>query len=249
MRIALILLAFVLPACAASPRDDAAPLASAPAMQPTAYAIKGQERPNWSPGWQAVIDGDTLLLDSPTSAGWFRIHLPAPRTENGRRIFAPERLTLVIEDGACALSDYRDRYPDRVTLEWDSGRFEGCGGPRPSATRIAGTWWELLRIGAEPAPPGRAPAVILHLGSNGSLGGTLSCNDGGIRTRWTGDGGFRPGPAGFESTAVGCNDPAGEAYGRRFWGGLETARGWRRDGDRLFITFGDGSEAELRYLI
>src|SRR5688572_2517560 len=108
MRIALILLAFALTACAPSPLDDVAALEARPNILPSAYAIKGQERSNWSPGWQAVIDGDKLLLDSPTSAGWYRIPLPAPRTDNGRRVFAPGPLTLGIEEGACVLAEYRD---------------------------------------------------------------------------------------------------------------------------------------------
>ena len=53
MRITLILLTFLLPTCAPPPRDEAAPLDTAPAIQTAVYAIKGQERPNWSPGWQA----------------------------------------------------------------------------------------------------------------------------------------------------------------------------------------------------
>jgi hypothetical protein len=211
----------------------------------------GRPGPNGVPEWRAVIVPGRLLLDSPTSAGWYSIALPPPREEA-----APRRLTyeagqvrLVAEIGSCAIAQYRDLLPNRVVLHWDSGRFEGCNGRGSLPARIESTVWELVRLGGEPAPPGRSPAATLVWGANGSLGGTLACNDGGIRSTWTAKGGFAHGAPGFEQTAMGCNDPAAEAFGTRFWAGLATARSWRHAGDRLMIGFADGSEAELRFLV
>ena len=109
-------------------------------------------------------------------------------------------------------------------LHWDDGRFEGCNGRGRLPAEIAGTTWELVRIGGEVAPEGRSPAATLEFGANGSLGGTLACNDGDIRTSWTANGGFVAGGPGFEQTAIGCNDPAVEAFGTRFWQAMISAR-------------------------
>lgn len=247
-------LAASLAACAPASTNDIAPAARneaappGPAAHDSAYAIRGVGQSGHGTDWSAVILDGRILLDSPTSAGWASIEAPEPRIEGDRRIYRTRYLTLTIEAGACALATYRIQHPDRVTIDWDAGRFQGCGGPRRPAAQIAGTWWELLRIGSESAPAGRAPAAILHFGPNGGLGGTLSCNDGGIRRSWT-DAGFAGRADGFEQTAVGCNDPAGEVFGMRFWTGMMTATAWRRTGDRLTVIFADGTEAELRYLL
>ena len=239
-------------ACAPDGQEELGPEDLAPEIAREIHPIiLGRPGPNGSPQWRAVIEPGRLLLDSPTSAGWYAIALPPPRQEA-----APRRLTyvagttiLTMELGACTIAAYRARLDNRATLEWDGGRFDGCTGPGLFPASIGGTYWELMRIGSEAAPEGRSPPAILFLGRDGSRGGTLACNDGGIRTRWTQAGEFVAGPPGFEQTAMGCNDPAVEAFGTRFWQGLMTARSWRRQASRLRIIFTDGTEAELRFLL
>ncbi len=246
------MLAALLGACAPDVRNELGaqdlPIEVAREVHPI---ILGQPGQNGWPRFRAVLEPGRLLLRSPTSAGWYAIALPPPREEA-----APRRLTyrvgtttLTMELGACAIPAYRERLPNRAILEWDGGRFEGCNGPGRLPAAIGDTYWELMRIGDEAAPQGRSPAAVLTFGRDGGLGGTLACNDGGIRRRWTESGGFAGRAVGFEQTAMGCNDPAGEAVGMRFWGGMMTATAWRRDGARLFITFADGTQAELRYLL
>ncbi len=208
MRTILLLGAAAAAACAPAARDEAAvqrneaaPSAAA-AARPPAYVIRGEPRAH-SGDWSAVILGGRFLLDSPTSAGWYSAPLPPPRLDGARRTFAFERMALTLEPGACALESHGGTLADRVMLEWDGGRFEGCGGPRPDPAEIAGTVWELVRIGDDRPPAGRSPAATLIFGRNGGLGGTLSCNDGGIRAIWTGGGGFVPGPTGFEQNRNG----------------------------------------------
>jgi heat shock protein HslJ len=213
--------------------------------------IMGRPGPNGVPEWRAVIVPGRLLLDSPTSAGWYALPLPQPREETAPRrlTFATAQVTLVGEIGACSIPGYRDALPNLFTLHWDGGRFIGCNGRGRLPAGMEGTVWELVRLGNEAAPDGRSPAATLAWGADGSLGGTLACNDGGIRTTWTADGGFERGEPGFEQTAMGCNDPQASAFGARFWESLTTARSWRHDRDRLRITFADGTEAELRFLL
>jgi hypothetical protein len=251
----LLFITLAVAACAPTSRNEADPVAPTKASATTAshtasaYVIRGEPRANWSPGWSAVRFGDELMLRSPTSAGWYRIALPASRAAGRGQLYAADRLSLTVESGACALREAYPTLPDRIRLEWDGGHFEGCGGPRPPApAQIAGTTWELVRIGRDAAPATRSPAATVNFGPDGSLGGSLNCNDGGLRRTWTGSGGFAGRAEGFEQTAIGCYD-AGETFGRRFWSAMDTARSWRRDGERLFITFADGTEAELRLLL
>jgi hypothetical protein len=248
-RFPILLLIAALGACA--PGGQSEPEPEPDPKHEARPIILGRPGPNGMTQWRAVIEPGRLLLDSPTSAGWYSIPLPPPREETvpRRLTYVAERVTLIGEIGACDIDQYRDALPNRFILEWDGGRFEGCNGAGRLPTEMAGTVWELVRIGAEAAPQGRSPAAVLVWGANGGLGGTLACNDGGIRATWTPNGGFAAGSPGFEQTAMGCNDPAAESFGRRFWGGLETARSWRRDGDRLRIAFADGGEAELRFLL
>jgi heat shock protein HslJ len=251
----IVLVAAALSACAPAGQDPA-DQSRADEIEPprpdsvAGYMFRGRERPNWGPGWRGVILDGRILLDSPTSAGWAAVAAATPAEDGNRRTYTTPRLRLVIEAGACPIAGERALLPDRVTIDWDGGGFDGCGGPRTLSEDMAGTIWEVLSVGGVPAPVGRAPAATLIFGNEGALGGTLACNDGGIRTVWTASGGFQASrDRGFESTAVGCNDPAAEAFGGRFWHSLVTARSWRRDGERLTIVFADGTEARLRYLL
>jgi heat shock protein HslJ len=249
--VALLALLVLLVLLAGAACSRSAPGGGGPVPEPpgVAYAIRGEERPNWTPGWRAVILDGRLVLDSPTSAGWYAAVLGEPRVEGRRRTYVTEELTLVVEEGACGLADHREVLPDRVTLAWDAGRFEGCGGPRAPAAGLAGTSWELVRLGGEPAPDSRTPPAVVTFWPDGSVGGTEACNDTGGTVRWTEEG-FVPLPGrGRETTAMGCGDERAVAFGTRFWTGLAGATTWRRDGDRLVIRLADGTEAELRFLL
>lgn len=244
-----MLLLLALAACA-RPADQRLPEngISRPAAAPP-YVIRGQERPNWGPGWRAVIEGGDLLLDSPTSAGWYRARLSEPAVVSGRRIYRADGLTLIIENGACGLAGYRAELPDKILFEWDAGRFEACGGPRrPPPADLTNTHWELMKIGNEPAPRGRTPAAIVSFTPNDWIFGTEACNDTGAPVRWIG-GRFIWLRNGGGRTDMGCNDEAAMAFGNRFWTLMRNAKSWRVDGERLLIALPDGSLAELRYLL
>ena len=248
MRTKFLLFAFLLSACAPAVREESVPDGPAAEAAPSVYVVRGEPRPNWTPGWSAVFQDDRILLDSPTSAGLYELRAPATEMREGGRTYTGDGLTASIEEDACRLAPYRDGLPDRVTIDWDGGRFEGCGGRRRPNEEMAGTIWQLLRIEGDGAPRSRSPAATLLFGINGEVGGTLACNDGGVQTTWD-SGGFVTRGGGFTQTAMGCNQPAAEAFGTRFWNGMVDARAWRREGDRLVVTLGDGSEAELRLLL
>src|SRR5687768_168599 len=79
-----LIVAALLCACAPGERK-----AAEPALEHQARPIiLGRPGPNGVPQWRAVIVPGRLLLDSPTSAGWYSIALPEPRQEA-----APRRLT------------------------------------------------------------------------------------------------------------------------------------------------------------
>ena len=248
MRSNLFLFAFLVSGCAPAMREEPVPDGPTVEAAPSIYVVRGEPRPNWAPGWSAVFQADRILLDSPTSAGWYELRAPATEMREGGRTYTGDGLTISVEEERCRLAPYRQGLPDRVTVEWDGGRFEGCGGRRAPIEEIAGTTWELVRIGLDEAPRARSPAATLLFAANGALGGTLACNDGGVETSWD-SGGFVTRGGGFTQTAMGCNQPVAEAFGARFWNGMVDARTWRREGERLFVTLGDGREAELRLLL
>lgn len=247
MRRFVVASAFVLCACVPAGEEEHASRQAAATAEPV-YIVRGEDRENFTPGWSASLRGGRLYLDSPTSAGWYAVPAAAPRTSEARQTIAAPGLTLRIDAGACALPALEARFPDRAVLEWDGGRFEGCGGRRAPVEEMAGTVWELERVGDDRAPLSRSPAATLLFDPNGGVGGTLACNDGGVETSWD-SGGFVTRGGGFTQTQMGCDQPAAEAFGARFWNGMTGASRWRRDGDRLIVTLGDGSEAELSRLL
>jgi heat shock protein HslJ len=251
MRRMMPLMALAAAACApgAHPADAGGPFAGSEAAAAPAYAVRGADRPGWEPGWRAVLRQGELLLDSPTSAGWYRIAATERREEGGRRIVGGEGVSLTVHAGGCRLPAHKGELPDRVRLTWDGGEFEGCGGVRraPPPDPL-GTHWELVRIDADAAPSGRSPAATFSFAPKGWVNGTQACNDSGAPIGWAG-GRFVHGREGGGTTDMGCGDAAASAFGRRFWALMNRARSWRIEGDRLFIAFPDGSIAELHYLL
>jgi heat shock protein HslJ len=219
-------------------------------FEPRDYVMRGPRRDGSGNAWNAVMVDERILLASPTSAGWHVDPRPQAAIEQGRHVFRTARMTVAIAPGACDLAQYRARLPDRVSLEWDGSRFEGCGGPRPRPAGVADTVWELARLGTEPPPADRSPAATLGFAADGRVGGTHVCNNVGSNLRWRPDGGFdrrRDEPA-FMSTAVGCYGPS-YPIAQGFWQLMARVTRWRRDGDRLFVTGANGDTAELRFLI
>jgi heat shock protein HslJ len=223
-----------------------APKQAAVETDADAYAMMMPRDPG-TPSIGAIIGGE-WIYDTPTGAGWFAGRLPPPRMDGNKRRYRLKHLELTIEPGACAHQRLRPTLPDRVEVTGGDTEFSGCGGPRPPSTDVRGKYWQVMRLGATPAPREGAPTIFV-LSDNGGVGGSLACNDMGIGTRWT-DGRFVQ-PVGdnwIEGTAVGCEGPSVE-FGDLFWAAMSRAVSWRREGDRLRIVLDDGTEAELRLIL
>lgn len=230
------------------PRDAAPPPAVAPVSIP--YTAQGGALPRRGNRWRVVIDEGRMLIGSPTSAGWYIVPRPQPEIADGRHVFRTEQVTITVEPGGCTAAAQGDAQLDAVTLEWDGGTFQGCGGPRTGPGGLTENLWELVRLGNEAPPPDRSPAATLGFSSDGRVGGSHVCNSIGTNVRWRADGSFArdPDSPAFMGTAIGCYGP-GHDIGARFWSLVATAVGWRQEGERLIITGANGQTAELRYLI
>lgn len=261
----LLVLAFCVSNCTAAERETVAdggaqPSTAAgvlPPLVPAAppsisipYAMRGGASAGGSDGWHAVIDEERMLIASPTSAGWYVVSRPQHERIDGRLIFRTDRLTIAIEPGGCTVAQQRTVRPDRATLEWDGGTFEGCGGPRVPPADITNSVWELVRLGDAIAPRDRSPAATLSFSADGRVGGTHVCNNIGTAMRWRPGGSFERGPEryAFVGTQIGCFGP-GHAIGQSFWNMVGSATRWRRDGEALVITGTHGEMAELRFLV
>jgi len=235
----------------APPAAIVAPLPPERAHVSVPYAMRGAAVPgSGANGWLAVLDEGRMLISSPTSAGWYVATRPQPEVVAGRHVFRTAEMTITVEPGACTVPEQRTAQPDRVTLVWDGGSFEGCGGPRTGPQGVENSLWELVRLGNQVPPPDRSPAATLGFSADGRVGGTHVCNSLGSTVRWRRDGSFVRGPEGyaFVGTQIGCYGP-GHDIGQRFWNMVATAKSWRQEGDRLFITGAGGEVAELRFLI
>jgi hypothetical protein len=218
-----------------------------PVADPGAYAMLLRPGGQAAPYKGAIIGGE-WIWDTPGAAGWAAVALPVPEREEKARRYRLRRVELKIEPGACANPELRRTLPDRVTVSDETGPVDGCGGPRQVPAQVAGTHWQVLRLGRSPAPGQGAP-TIFTFAAGGGLGGTLACNDVGIGARWTEEGFEQPGgDRWIEGTAVGCEGPDVQ-FGQRFWDAMYRATSWQRRGDRLRIVFSDGSDAELRLIL
>jgi META domain len=240
---AAAILAFALTAC-----DGPIPMPSGAVKDADAYATLLEAGGAASPLKGAIIGGE-WIFDSPGAAGWSAVTLPPPEIAAGRRRYQLKHAELTIEPGGCADAKLRPELADRVLFIAESAEFSGCGGPRQSSANVAGTHWQVLRLGAVPAPEQAGP-TIFSFGKDGGIGGTLACNDVSIGTRWTQERFLQPDGAEqfVEATLVGCEGPAVD-FGRLFWSAMPRAVWWRRDGDRLRIVLADRSEAELRLIL
>lgn len=113
------------------------------------------------------------------------------------------------------------------------------------SSAIGGTTWMLRELDGQRVPGGQFPAATLTFAKDGTLGGTSACNRAGSGLRWDPGRIMRVEGAPTIMTVAGCPDQQTMEFGGRFWGRMEQAGTWIRDGATLWITFADGSRARL----
>jgi heat shock protein HslJ/uncharacterized membrane protein len=187
-------------------------------LPPDTFRASGNE-----PAWRLTIRGDRadLALGIEMREQTAILGPPAPVPGGVRRVSAPggAALAVTISAGPCRDSMSGVAFPDRVSVEAEGRRFEGCGGTL--VARLAGPEWTVIRIGDE-APGGERP-VTLGLDASGQVSGQGPCNR--ILGSWRLDDDrlvFGP----LASTMMACPDPA-MAQEQALFRILQTARSWR----------------------
>lgn len=128
--------ALLLSGCLSYPPPAAAP-----------YRAIGQE-----PGWTLIIDERdvTFILsgDQPV-----RQPRPEPTIGFAGEIYRTPRIGVNIVHSACTDAMSGQGYRDRVQVDVDGRRFEGCGGDLAAPTGLAGTDWHVEAVNGRPTPP------------------------------------------------------------------------------------------------
>jgi len=151
---------------------------SHPAPSPAPYRAVGQE-----PGWTLIIDEHDLTF---IGMGAQPIRQPRPEAIVGiaGEIYQTPRIHVNVVHAACTDPMSGQGYRDRVQVDVDGKRYEGCGGDAAAPARLAGTNWHVEAVNGRPTPPDGQYYVRLDgdrisakFGCNG-MGGTYTENGG-----------------------------------------------------------------------
>lgn len=226
----------------AGPEPVPSPAAEPAPPRKVAFAARGTDR-----RWELAIDDRRIIFSMPTAAGWRTVPKPERVTSAQGISYRTAYLNVDIASKPCRIGGIQ--YPDTVTFAVDGGVFAGCGGPRVGRAGITDTPWEVIAVNGTAAPHDRFP-IVLRFTPGGDIGGSVACNDFGIRRRFDGRA-FRGGSPddGAEMTAVGCPDAEGDALFRRLLPVLYRAAAWRIEGDVLLLEAPGGDTIRLRRLL
>ena len=159
------LLALLLSGCLSYPPPSSAP-----------YRAVGQE-----PGWSLIIDERDITF---IPAGGPPVRQPRPPFINGfaGEIYQTPRIGVNIVHATCTDVMSGQAYRDRVQVDVDGKRFNGCGGDAVSAAGLTGTNWRVTAVNGRATPPQgqyymqfEPNRVSARFGCNG-MGGTYSEN-------------------------------------------------------------------------
>lgn len=119
---------------------------SHPAPSPAPYRAVGQE-----PGWTLIIDERDLTF---IRAGEQPIRQPRPDPIIGiaGEIYQTPRIGVNVVHTTCTDVMSGQAYRDRVQVDVDGRRFEGCGGDRIAPTQLANTNWRVDALNGRPMP-------------------------------------------------------------------------------------------------
>jgi heat shock protein HslJ len=111
------------------------------------YRAVGQE-----PGWTLIIDERDLTFILPGSQP-IRQPRPQPTIGFAGEIYRTPRISVNIVHSVCTDAMSGQGYRDRVQVDVDTRRFEGCGGDPAGPSGLAGTSWHVEAVNDRPTPP------------------------------------------------------------------------------------------------
>jgi heat shock protein HslJ len=116
-----------------------------PSMAP--YRAVGQE-----PGWTLIID-DRELTFIPVGGQPVRQPKPQPIIGFAGEIYQTPRIGVNIVHAQCTDAMSGQSYRDRVQVDVDGRRFNGCGGDTAAPSGLAGTNWRVEAVNGRATPP------------------------------------------------------------------------------------------------
>lgn len=135
---------------------------------PAAYMALGTE-----PGWTLEITPSRLNYDGDYGETKIMVPNPGAKPSANGRIYATDRLSVVVEHTPCSDGMSDRRYRDTVTVTADSKTVTGCGGGTLLPDKLAGTNWTFVVIGKGDVAKDR-PTTLSFDGKR--MSGSAGCN-------------------------------------------------------------------------
>lgn len=177
------------------------------------YRAQGTE-----PFWDMTIDPAQMVFTD--RGNNIRVAQPTPRVIVGvaGEIYQTQRLNVNIVHAQCS-DGMSDRvYPDRVQVDVDGRRYNGCGGAAVMPSSLAGTNWRVVAVNNRPTPV--TGQFFINFEAS-RFGAKLGCNGLGADYRQTGNL-IYPGPV--IGTKMACPDMSYEIQGSAVLGQTMTVR-------------------------
>ena len=189
------------------------------------------------PFWDMTIDGREIVFTD--RGNNVRVAQPTPRVIVGfaGEIYQTPRIGVNIVHTQCSDGMSDRTYPDRVQVDVDGKRYEGCGGAAVAPTSLAGTNWRVAAVNGRPTPSG--PLFYMNFEAD-RFGAKFGCN--GMGADYSQDGNnLVPGPV--IGTKMACPDMSFENDA-----GLVLSQPLRmqwQDGDHLRLSSGPQRTIDL----
>jgi uncharacterized membrane protein len=160
-----------------------------------AYRAVGTE-----PFWDLTIDRAQMIFTD--RGNNFRVVQPTPPVIVGvaGEIYQTPRLRVNIVHAPCSDGMSDRSFPDRVQVDVDGRRFDGCGGEPNMPATLAGTRWRVVAVNGRPTP---AAGEFWMTFEAARFGAKFGCNGMGADYRQDGDT-IVPGPV--MGTKMACPD-------------------------------------------
>ena len=180
------------------------------------------------PFWDITIDSARIVFTD--RGNNVQVVQPTPSVIGGfaGEIYRTPRIGVNIVHTQCS-DGMSDRvYPDKVQVDVDGTRYNGCGGAAVQPASLAGTNWRVTAVNGRPTPPGGQYFMNFEATR---FGAKFGCNGMGADYRQEGDR-LIPGPV--VGTQMACPDMSFESAA-----GVVLSQPLRmlwRDGDRLRLS-------------